>query len=77
MRTGTYYFYFDSTKIKDRKEYYEVVEVPVYNNNIFEADEKAKRLADMLGKRLAGGMFNGTCKPYNFETNYTIYKYQM
>jgi hypothetical protein len=77
MRTGTTFFYLDTKKIKDRQEFYEVIEVPVYNNNLFEADEKAKRLSDILGERLAGGLFDGKCKPYDFETNYTIYKYQL
>jgi hypothetical protein len=77
MRTGTTFFYLDTKKIRDRQEFYEVIEVPVYNNNLFKADEKAKRIADILGKRLAGGLFDGRYKPSDFEKNYTIYKYQI
>jgi len=77
MRTGTYYFYIDSKKVIDHKSRYEVIEVPVYNDWIPAAEEKAEQLARIMGKKLAGGLFNGTCKPHDFERNYTIYKYQM
>lgn len=77
MRTGTCYFYLD-TKKKIKYEWkYEVIEVPVYNHWISASEEKAKKLAKILDKKLAGGFFVGTKKPHDFKENFTIYKYQL
>lgn len=72
MKTGKYFFYGADTIKKDHDEFFTVYEVNIFNGDIDEADRKARTIAIRNDKKLAGGMFNTTCKPYNFKTNYTI-----
>ena len=56
-------------------EHFEVIEVKVFNDDRWTAELKARRFAknNKLGK-LAGGCFLNSCKPYNFKSNYKVYK---
>jgi hypothetical protein len=66
----TCYFYLDETKVRNGQEFYVVIKSIA--ENICLADRKAKKYAGIIDRKLAGGYFVSTCKPYNFKTNYII-----
>lgn len=68
MATG--YFYLDETKIINHDEYYTVIKS--VSSNMRLADDRAKGYANHIGKKLAGGYFVGSSKPYNFKTHYKV-----
>ena len=73
---NTIYFYTKNTELRVNSNgmnetFYQVVAVPLSKSkNIDFANRKAKTIAIKNGFELAGGYFNDTCKPYNFDTNY-------
>lgn len=80
MKTGKSYFYLDNIIKKERKEsglleeFFTVIEVNIFNGNLDNADRKARTIALKLKKKLAGGYFDEKCKPYNFNSHYTVIK---
>ena len=80
MKTFKNFFYTNLITEKTNKndgfneKFYTVIEVQVFNNNVDEADRKARTIALKNNTTLAGGYFNENCKPYNFDTNYTNLK---
>lgn len=79
MQTDTIYFYLNNTtKVKNEnnglfEEFYSVVKVPIFNNNIDRGERKARTIAKRLGLGLAGGYFVASAKPYDFKRNYKVY----
>jgi hypothetical protein len=70
----TIYFYDDKTEVKEHEKYYTVYKVNAADFDIQSAENKARTIAKKHKSNLAGGMFNENCKPYNFDTNYTVIK---
>jgi hypothetical protein len=72
------YFYGDNTVKKGDgfrgfcEEFYTVIKAEVFNNEIWEAEERAEVIAKQNGFKLAGGMFTSNALPYNFKTHYTV-----
>jgi hypothetical protein len=70
MKTEKYYFY----EKNESNNNFVVYEVNSFNGNVDKADRKARTIAIKRNKKLAGGYFVETCKPYDFKTNYKIIK---
>jgi len=74
MKTEKYYFYIDIKDVRDGEEFYKVIEVQSFNNDVDEADRKARTIAIKRGEELAGGYFSENCMPYDIKEHYTIIK---
>jgi len=65
------YFYDDEVKVVKGREKYIVYGIE-HKGDIDVAERKVKTVTQRLGRKLAGGLFNGDCLPYNFKQDYLV-----